>query len=88
MQGAAHVPLQRAVDHLVLLDPALADKGCGGDARAEVIAVPLQIDDDDLCIRERLFDKALDVDSCHCHRVPSCCNDQDHAKSKPTAQTQ
>ncbi|OIQ73652.1 hypothetical protein GALL_447130 [mine drainage metagenome] len=33
MQGTAHVPLQRVVNHLVLLDPALADEGGGSDAR-------------------------------------------------------
>jgi hypothetical protein len=41
----------------VLLDPALAHEGCGSDARAAMIAVSREVDDDDLRIREGLLMK-------------------------------
>jgi hypothetical protein len=84
MEGAAHLALQRLVDHLVLLDPALAREGSGGDARAVVIAVSGEIQHNDLRIRESISDKALDIRSCHCHRIRSSCNERCYAKSKPT----
>ncbi len=87
MQGAAHMSLQRVVDHLVLLDPALADKGRGSDARTVMITVAGEIDHNDLRIGKSLLDKALDIRSCHCHSASSCCNDPGYAKSKPTAKT-
>src|SRR5271165_7007728 len=55
MQRPAHLPLQRFVDHLVLLDPALARKGGGGHTRAVMVAVSGKVDDYDLCIRKCLL---------------------------------
>src|SRR6266702_8384398 len=84
-EGTAHLPLQRVVDHLVLLDPALADEGRGGHARTVMIAVTSKVDNNDVRIRKSLLDEALDLRSCHRHRVHSRCNHRDYAKSKPSS---
>ena len=43
MQCAAHLPVQRRIDHLVLLDAALAGERLRDDARAVMVAVTGQI---------------------------------------------
>jgi hypothetical protein len=57
MEGPAHLPLQRGIDHLVLLYPAPALERFGGDTRGKMVAIARQIHDDDMSIRERLPDK-------------------------------
>src|SRR5271165_6732070 len=46
VEGATHLALERVVDHLMLLHPALALECLRGDARAEMITVACQIDHD------------------------------------------
>jgi len=67
MKGSAHLPLQRRIDHLVLLDPALSLERLGGDTRGKMVAIARHIDDDDMSIRECLPDKPLNFRSDHCH---------------------
>jgi hypothetical protein len=62
------MPLERVVDHLVLLNPALALESFADDARTEMIAVASEINDNDLCIWKSLLDKTFDLRSGHCHR--------------------
>ena len=47
MQLVAHAALQRLIDHLVLLHPALALEGGGDDVRGVMVAVAAQILDRD-----------------------------------------
>lgn len=67
MQGAPHLPAQRVVNHLVLLNPGLAAERLGGDPGAEVIAVAGEVDDDDVRAWKRLFDEAFDLGLDHGH---------------------
>jgi hypothetical protein len=67
VERAIHGSPQGVIDHLVLLNPALAAERFAGDARGKVIAVSGQIHDDDMSFREGLFDEALDIHSNHRH---------------------
>jgi hypothetical protein len=60
MKGSAHLPLKRRIDHLALLDPALAYERSGGDASSEMVAIASEVGDNHLDIRECLLDKPLD----------------------------
>ncbi len=68
MKGSAHLPLKGRIDHLVLLDPALAYERSGGDASSEMVAIASEVGDNHLGIWECLLDKPLDFSSRYCHR--------------------
>ncbi len=67
MQYAAHVPLQRGIDHLVLLHARFSPEGFGDDRGRVVIAVPRQILDGDLGIGEAGFYLVFDLFGLHRH---------------------
>ncbi len=48
MQRIAHAALERGIDHLMLLNARLANKGGRDDARRVMIAIAAQILDRDL----------------------------------------
>jgi hypothetical protein len=59
VEGSSHLPLQRRVDHLVLLNPALAYERSGGDASSEMVAIASEVGNNHFGIRECLLDKPL-----------------------------
>jgi hypothetical protein len=67
VERAIHGAPQGVIDHLVLLNPALAAGCFAGHARGTVIAVAGQIHDDDMRFREGLFNEAFDIHSNHRH---------------------
>src|SRR5271157_5645135 len=67
VQVAAHLALERRIDHLVLLHLALALEGGRDDARGVVIAVARQILYLDARVGEGLFDHGFDLGLGHGH---------------------
>ena len=59
MQHAAHLTLQRIINHPVLLDPRFAAKCFGHDCCGIVIAVAGEIVDRDPCVGKAVFDQPL-----------------------------
>ena len=71
MQLAAHAPLQRRIDHLVLLDPAFATEGGGNHPRRIVVAVAAQVIDGYLGAGDAVLDQPLQFLDRHGHRRDS-----------------
>jgi hypothetical protein len=67
VQDAAHIALQRLIDHLVLLHTALAAEGFRDDFGGVVIAVACQIADRYLGTGNPGFDHVFDIAGFHCH---------------------
>ena len=60
MQGAAHMALERGIDHLMLRHPAFALEGGRRDGGGEMVVVAGQIANLHLGVGERLFDIGFD----------------------------
>src|SRR4249920_132783 len=67
VQLTAHFGLERRIDELVLLHPRLAAEGLGDHGGGIVIAVPRQIADGDLSVRDVIPDPPLDLVRAHRH---------------------
>src|SRR5262245_43260175 len=67
MQHTAHAAAERVVDHLVLLDPALALEGAARDARLVVVAIAGEVPDLDGGVGKLRLDEALDLAGLHGH---------------------
>src|SRR5215469_1453764 len=67
MERIAHLPLERPVDKLVLLNPRFATKRFRDHGRRIVVAVPGKVADRDLRIWDSDLDQPLDFLSLHRH---------------------
>ncbi|MNT85005.1 hypothetical protein D3C72_2251150 [compost metagenome] len=72
MKGPAHVALQRVIDQLVLLHAGLAAELLGFHRGGPVVAVPGQVANLDIGIRESRLDPALDFAGIHGHEATPC----------------
>src|SRR6516165_4448788 len=68
MKLVAHAAPESLIDHLVLLDPRLADEGRGNHGRRVMVAIAAQILDIHPSIGDRLLDQPLDLARVHRHQ--------------------